>query len=656
MRDLTESSTRRPEALWFGSERARCFGMLHEPDSPSDRGVVFCNAFGFEGLLSYRAYRHLADGLAARGQWALRFDYDGEGNAAGGPWEPHRVDAWIASIDAAVSVLRSRGVTEIRLVGFRIGATLACRYATTHSGISGLVLWAPCDRGAAYVREQRVRARISATARPRQPSVSERFAPDSLEAVGFELAGETLRDLAAIDLLADSFAQCPPAVLVIDRDDAPPADDLVRKLADSGARVEHHQMSGYEQFISDGEENAITPWPAIQGIAAWLDASTATVAADVAATAAPTVLESSTLLIDDPTAEPTLAAGPARDAVVEEMVWADDRFFAVCSRPAGRAAARGATVVLCNTGSVNHVGPGRLYVTVARYWASLGFTVVRVDLGHTGDSVHVDPTTENQPYAAARREELHDVITWVRRWAGNDHVVVGGLCSGAYLALHLAMTGVDIDHVLAVNAGVFYLDADKNPSTSEEHAFHSAHALTRGVVDVRRWKLAVRDREVRRRGLRSVRKLFGANAMSGFRVLAAGSVRNAARRIGLPVKGSSVLAHDLAAIIARGGKVLLVFATGESSARYLRKFGGPECEKLSHGNGLDVVNIEGGDHVFSPPASREELIETLTSYLAREYPSGDATRIGSAPRRRPGRTYMPARVVPDERERPRLPA
>ena len=67
----------------------------------------------------------------------------------------------MASIDAAVSVLRARGVTDIRLVGFRIGATLACRYATTHPGVSGLVLWAPCDRGAAYVREQRVRARMS---------------------------------------------------------------------------------------------------------------------------------------------------------------------------------------------------------------------------------------------------------------------------------------------------------------------------------------------------------------------------------------------------------------------------------------------------------------------------------------------------------------
>ena len=612
---------RKPEGLWFGSDHARCFGMLHQPDAPSKRGVVFCNAFGFEGLLSYRAYRHIADGVAASGHWALRFDYDGEGDSAGGQWEPHRVDAWMASIDAAVGVLRSRGVTEIRLVGLRIGATLACRYATTHSGISGLVLWAPCDRGAAYVREQRVRSRMSNTARPAQPSVSDRFPSDSLEAVGFELSAETLGDLADIDLLAGPFVHCPPAVLVIDRDDAPAGDDLVRKLAESGAKVDHDHMSGYEEFITDGEENAATPWPSLQRIEAWLDASPIAVAVDVEEGDSQIVVESSKLSIDEPTADRMLAAGPAHDGVVEEAVWVDDRFFAICSSPAGRAPSRRASVVLCNTGSVNHIGPGRLYVTLARYWASLGFTVVRVDLGHAGDSIHVDPANENNPHALARRDELRDVLGWVRHWTGNDPVVVGGMCSGAFLGLHLAIAGFDIDHVLVVNPAAFYLDADRTTSTSDERAFHSAHALTRGFVDFRRWKLALRDREVRRRGLRSVRKLFGKNAISGFRVLAVGSVRNTARRVGLPVKASSVLAHDLAGIIARGGKVLLVFASGESSATYFRTFGGPECETLSHGDGLDVVNIEGGDHVFSPPASREKLIEALTSYLVREYAS-----------------------------------
>ena len=611
---------RKPEGLWFGHDEARCYGMLHKPDATSTRGVIFCNAFGYEGLLSYRAYRHIADGVAARGHWALRFDYDGEGDSAGVASDPRRVDAWMASIDDAVSVLRARGVTDIRLVGFRIGATLACRYATTYPGVSGLVLWAPLDRGATYVREQRVRARMTEAARPPQPYVADWFPDDSLEAVGFELSGETLRDIAGIDLLTEPQPYCPPAVLVLDRDDASPADDLVRKLAASGARVDHERMSGYQEFITDGEENAILPEPSLQRIEAWLDASSAIVAAGASDVAASIAVENSKLSIDEPTADRALPSARPRDGVVEETVWVDDRFFAVCSSPAGRAPARRATVVLPNTGSVAHIGPGRVYVTLARYWASLGFTVVRVDLGHAGDSIHVDPATENDPYAGARREELRDVLEWVRRWTGNEHLIVGGMCSGAFLSLHLAMEGVDVDNVLIINPAVFYVDAGAPRAISEERAYHSAHTLTRGFVDFRRWKLALRDREVRRRGLRSVRKLFKANAVSGFRVLLVGWARSAAQRVGLPVKTSSVLAHDLADIIAHGRKVLLVFASGESSATYFRRFGGKACEALSQGGGLDVIHIEGGDHVFSPPASRRELIDALTGYLGREYP------------------------------------
>lgn len=612
---------RKPQGLWFGADHARCFGMLHQPDAPSNRGVVLCNAFGYEGLLSYRALRHIADGVTDHGQWALRFDYDGEGDSAGGGWAPDRVEAWMASIDAAVGVLRARGVTDVRLVGFRIGATLACHYATTRPGISSLALWSPCVRGAAYVREQRVRARMSSAARPAQPSVSERFPEDSLEAVGFELTGETLRDIGEIDLLAGSFTHCPAWVLVLDRDDALPDDELVQKLTAAGAHVDHEHMSGYEEFITDGEENAATPWAGIQLIENWLDACPVVAETCVTESAAQLVVESSKLSIDDPTADRLSPPGPARDAVVEEMVWIDDRFFAVCSSPAGRAPARRATVVLLNTGSVNHIGPGRLYVTLARYWASLGFTVVRLDLGHAGDSIHLDPATENNPHAEVRSRELRDVLAWVRRWTGNDHLVTAGMCSGAFLGLHLAMNGTDIDRVMVINPAAFYRDGGVTSSTADERAFHSAHALTRGFVDFRRWKLALRDREIRRRGLQSVRHLFGSNALSGFRVLAVGAARNAARRVGLPVKASSVLAHDLAAIIARGGRVLIVFATGESTATYFRTFGGPECERLSHSDGLDVIHIEGGDHVFSPPASRERLVDALTGYLTSEYPS-----------------------------------
>ena len=205
---------RKPEGLWFGDDDARCFGMLHKPNAPSTRGVVFCNAFGYEGLLSYRAYRHIADGVAARGHWALRFDYDGEGDSAGGAWDPRRVDAWMASIDERgerVARPRCHRHTARRLP-HRRNAGVPVRDDAPGSLGSGDV-GALRPRRGLRTRATCPRADVG-RARGRSSRMSRNGSrADSLEAVGFELSGETLRDIAGIDLLADAQPHCPPAVL-----------------------------------------------------------------------------------------------------------------------------------------------------------------------------------------------------------------------------------------------------------------------------------------------------------------------------------------------------------------------------------------------------------------------------------------------------------
>jgi len=308
--------------------------------------------------------------------------------------------------------------------------------------------------------------------------------------------------------------------------------------------------------------------------------------------------------------------------VVEEPVWIDDRLFAIVTRPGAGAPIRRASIVLCNTGLSNRVGPGRLHVGVARYWAGLGFTVVRVDLGGCGDSPDVDGHDGSERHlAAVRRDELREISEWVRARTGFDHVVAGGLCSAAYHAFQAAIEGLEVDDLLVVNPGTFYLEEG---ARSKDFALASAHFLTLGVANGRKWRLALHDREVRRRGFESVRTLFRNGAASGLRVLAVESVRNTARRAGLPVKSSSVLARDLEAITARGVNVLIVFAADESMARYLRTVGGPACAALAWGDGLDIVDIDGGDHTFSPPGARQRLVEVTTHYLERRYPPAAA--------------------------------
>ena len=232
---------------------------------------MFCNTLGFEGSIAHRAFRHMSDELAARGSWTLRFDYDGEGDSAGGPWEPGRVAAWMESIDAAVAVLRDAAslMYDSSVSGWARRWRTATRQRTRECRAS--CYGRPAFAARATCANSRALSRLSSVARPMQRVNAEPYPDDALEVVGFQLAGETLRDLAEIDLVAAEGSFVPPAVLLIERDDAPESSDFLHKLTESGSQVDHLRMSGYEDFATDGEETSVLPWPTLHGIEDWLE-------------------------------------------------------------------------------------------------------------------------------------------------------------------------------------------------------------------------------------------------------------------------------------------------------------------------------------------------------------------------------------------------
>ncbi len=64
----------------------------------------------------------------------------------------------------------------------------------------------------------------------------------------------------------------------------------------------------------------------------------------------------------------------------------------------------------------------------------------------------------------------------------------------------------------------------------------------------------------------------------------------------------------------------MIFSAGESTARYVRMFGGRALEALLRSDRVQLVEIDGGDHVFSAPGARQRLFEESTAFLEREYP------------------------------------
>jgi len=92
-------------------------------------------------------------------------------------------------------------------------------------------------------------------------------------------------------------------------------------------------------------------------------------------------------------------------------------------------------VVALNGGILPRSGQGRIYVTLSRRLAALGFRVLRFDLSGIGDS---PSRGDGLPPVEAAVADLNEALDW---FAGADgRVVLMGLCDGATLAAHGAAT------------------------------------------------------------------------------------------------------------------------------------------------------------------------------------------------------------------------
>lgn len=143
------------DVFYFGQAPVQLLGVYHPPALDHDRlqGVLLCYPFGQEYMRAHRAFRQLAESLAAKGYHVLRFDYRGSGDSSGNIDDVSAED-WLADIATAVGELRDlSGVHAITLVGLRLGALLAAVHAARAGDISRLVLWDPFVSGQALVDE-----------------------------------------------------------------------------------------------------------------------------------------------------------------------------------------------------------------------------------------------------------------------------------------------------------------------------------------------------------------------------------------------------------------------------------------------------------------------------------------------------------------------
>lgn len=568
-------------AFYLGEGEDAFFAWEHRAsgDGQAALAAVICGPVGHEFTRAHRTLRHLADRLALAGIPALRFDYHGIGDSPGTDLDPGRLERWQRDILAATG--HARAMTRagrVCLIGVRLGATLAALASATEP-VERMVLWNPCVKGRRYVRELQAVAQSAAQAAG--------DASGTLESAGFVMSAQTVADICALDL-ARHRPQVRDRVLVVGRDDLAADESLIAALAALGIPSDFVRLPGWAGMMAE-HQFTVVPEEALRYIVDWV---TKPCVSQPRHRVPGALRATGRLSLRDGIEESTCRFGRG------------DNLFGILSRRHADPAA--AAIVMFNAGAVHHVGPNRIYVTLARSLAAMGFACLRFDLEGIGDSVLRAPGRENHPYPQTACDDARAAIEYLRHAHGYSRFIALGLCSGAHTAFHsaLKLQQEAIDEVILINPLTFYFREGMSLATAND--FADAQAYRRSMRDPSRWLKLLRG-EVNFRRLLEV-------ASNHPRTLAR-SYLDAACEALAPSRAPR-LAQDLRRLFAMKRRVTMLVAEGDPGRDILMAGAKLTATRALRSGQLRLETIPGGDHTFSQSAPRAALLRTLADHLA----------------------------------------
>jgi pimeloyl-ACP methyl ester carboxylesterase len=541
-----------------------CFCWLH-PGS-SQRGVVLCSPIGLEDLVMHRFMRRLACNLAEAGMPALRFDYRGTGDSAGSESDPDTVQAWLTSVSKAVKWLREQaGVTEVVLVGFRVGGLLAAKVAAQLGDIAALVLVGPVDSGRAYIREARaLRSFVAQTTAAATPDAADEDHRGGLNVAGFHLSSATIRDLERLDLRALTRSPA-PRVLLLGRSKSPADQRLGDYLRTLGAEVSVGILPGFAS-MQWNSSLAVLPKDAFAGLVTWLKADAPT------GHVVRTRLSSAALLSSHWREAPVLF-GP------------EGRLFAIHCKP--RNSIPSSAVLIVNHGLNRHIGWARTYVSLARRLAAQGVATLRMDISGVGDSATAPGRPEQQLYARESVADVRAALDWLQQ-RGYEQITLLGHSAGAHLTFHAAVEDKRVTGVAMINLSRFLSDPMEPGDFEKRRIFRATGWYWSKLVSIDVWRRLARGR---------------VHAVSIAGMIASRILRRAA--VGL----MSILGKDTQATVGhtqiftrfrrlseRGTKVMLVFSTADEGLDELALYCGRGGRRLAKLENVELQIIDDVDH------------------------------------------------------------
>lgn len=430
-----------PVVVWFGPEESPLYAVLHMPDQPPRGAVVLCPPLGREYTYSHATFVQLAAQLCRLGFAALRFDYRSTGDSF--DRRDTDTEGFVDDVASALAFVRSLGAAQVAVVGMRLGANFASVQSPPEL-LDAAVLWDPCATGASYLREQRAVALLATE-----------LEMDPLDLPAFKLSADMAAEIGAIDLVtgppvAAETGQLARKVLLLTRSERE-AD--ARMLARFDLQdVEQRSVPGQPELLIHGEW-PVVPAEGVRTVAAWLDEAMAPARSDLAV---PTANGATVEIRLEPSDSSRSAQSEVARIRERALRLGEGRLFGIETAPLSGAS--GPVCVFVSVANEHHVGPGALWVQLARRLAQNGFRSVRFDVNGFGDSPARKERADDSVHSLTAVDDVIDVAHAVSP-EDPGAVVLFGLCSSGNQVLEAAMT-LSPRGVCALNPSLVFIPSE----------------------------------------------------------------------------------------------------------------------------------------------------------------------------------------------------
>jgi predicted alpha/beta hydrolase len=608
-------------AFYLESEGQPLFTWLHHRTVSlhAHHGVLLCPPLGHEQVHSHRSWRQLAEALAEAGFPVLRPDYYGTGDSAGMAENADCDSIWLANLrDAKLWLRENLGCTKVSMIGLRLGASLAMRAAVPET-VDSLVLWAPIVNGRRYLREMKA---LSLTA-TKQPYLS--TPPGCLEAAGFVINEQTADNLNKLDLLAIR-PHCRRALIMM-RDDVPHDRRLLDHLLALGISAEQTAQPGYADMMAE-PHYAEVPRQAIADAVQWLVAGS---------TSDGQPAGSLKLTIDrcphswTAPRQDGRGSGISQHPIQERALAIRQKpdLFGVLSGPAYPADKDLPLILLVNAGSTYRIGPNRLYVLLARQLASRGFRCFRMDIGGLGDSLTSGCEGENNPYLATAFRDIEVALEDLETRLGARHMVLMGLCSGAYFAFQSAVqiaNPVLVESVL-INPLTFFWKDGMSLEASPATEIAKFHYYRNAALQPGKWLKLLCGRTKTGIGGALLNLVQHWRRSHQFEQDATVQGNNHPTSGGVSHPQHNDLPADLERVARRGRQLACFFAKSDPGYSILNFHAKRKVHELLQAGKMRVFFCDGADHTFSHSVSRQAVAMAICDYLVQRFRTAKASAV-----------------------------